>query len=660
MGVAGTLSPVVCGLGGAVVDAVDLEVVPRPADRAHEALPLARQQQLREEPPRHPRPSVVDDERVARRVQEPPAGLRIRLLALAVGADDKLLPRRQRGVGLSLAVPGRLVEGVQVPDRLQPRFGGDHAVEDHEDVGAEIDELAGDRLHPRRRVRVARVAGGVVEERRGLVGDDAPLAEGPHPRLALGQAPELPPRLVLDGRLAAAPHRAEELVLPAAKLERLAAHGDRVVGHRLAGVLPHVDGLREAERVVVQRVDGSRVSREDAALADEEVEVVGVVAAPGAVDLAEAPAAEQRVGRALRPVRPHQRVAVLGEEPCRRQHLRLDRGELGVEPQQLAPHAAVAQRARAPAHRDLRDHLVHPPLPHAVAEARRDEHREAVAPELRGRHRLPVAAHGRHAHVHALGPLGPRAVVEEIPLGRVGREVALRDPVLPRRVGPGDGHGEPLGVEVLAVVAVAHGAAAAALRPQVVVGDAAHQVAGVALAEVGVEEGVVAVAPRGESEDDVGPPALGPDDRDDAVGLGLLLGGGHPRHDEIGGQRIGLDPRRPELRPSLLEVPLLARQVVEDAQQDGRSLPIGGELLRPRQLLRDARVLEPLAEARDVRLREQQAGVLLARQRAVGGHVHPADPHHLAGPRAPDRARKGDGEEDRASHLRPPSQGRYQ
>jgi len=54
-------------------------------------------------------------------------------------------------------------------------------------------------------------------------------------------------------------------------------------------------------------------------------------------------------------------------------------------------------------------------------------------------------------------------VMEDVIFRRVGREITLADPVLAGSVGPRYSHREPLAVEMLAVVAMGHGAAAPAL-----------------------------------------------------------------------------------------------------------------------------------------------------------------------------------------------------
>ena len=101
---------------------------------------------------------------------------------------------------------------------------------------------------------------------------------------------------------------------------------------------------------------------------------------------------------------------------------------------------------------------------------------QVVALELGGRDRLPVGAHRVDADVYDLGRPCPRAVMEDVVLRRVGREITLADPILAGSVGPRHSHREPLAVEMLAVVAVRHRAAAPALRPEVVVLDALDHV----------------------------------------------------------------------------------------------------------------------------------------------------------------------------------------
>ena len=134
--------------------------------------------------------------------------------------------------------------------------------------------------------------------------------------------------------------------------------------------------------------------------------------------------------------------------------------------------------------------------------------------------------------------------------------------------------------------------------------------------QIAAEELVVAVAPGGQVQHQVRTPPLLLDNCHDAICLGLLLGGRHGPHHQIGGQRVGWFPGRLEHCLCPLDVLPLSGQVVEDAQQDGPGLLLGGKLFGVFQFGGDMRILEPLAQAGQVCLGEQQARMLLAHQGA--------------------------------------------
>ena len=78
-----------------------------------------------------------------------------------------------------------------------------------------------------------------------------------------------------------------------------------------------------------------------------------------------------------------------------------------------------------------------------------------------------------------------------------------------------------------------------------------------------------------------------------------------------------------EFGPGLLDILPLVRQVVEDSQEDCTCFVFGRKMLGVRQLGRNPRILQTLAEARQVRLGKQQSRVFLARQAQSAGTSMP-------------------------------------
>ena len=120
----------------------------------------------------------------------------------------------------------------------------------------------------------------------------------------------------------------------------------------------------EAQLVLldVDNVHPARVRRQDAALADDEVEIIGVIAAPVAVDRAIAAAAEERISGVGGPVGSHDHVPVDGKQTCWRELLWSDGRNFRVHPEQIAPDGAFAGILSGPAHCNLGQDVLDPPL----------------------------------------------------------------------------------------------------------------------------------------------------------------------------------------------------------------------------------------------------------------------------------------------------------